>query len=1044
MLSGRFSAYDDVEDDYGGFGGGRFDAYNDMDAIGEDPTQQASAYGDVPSEDPIFMHAQMGYRTKGGVISSIRAASGALFVAEDGVVSQYNDRSFNRPTAIIEFSKLGFDTIDSIYVDPTASHLLACGKQSGDFKLGYAHLRGNADPVLIRKLQNVKITAVAWNPASTDPSVRSTDEILVGDVQGCVHAMTIDGNERYCDLVHKTYNPTPIRGIHLDLLPNNNYYAMIVTPVQFRQFMSTPAPKAPHFKPLFEDPAELGSGKQEVPQPIQRSQLHAFAHYPQPAQAFAWLTAMGIYAGDYDFRHALRNMQSAVPSFNLIPYEQAFVERSSAAARDVGKPTGADANADIPVALLRTEYHILLLYPNCFRAVCTLNSKAVPGDNFPHRRVGDMKGMVMDPKSHMIYCFADKYIYAIETRNEARDVWRLLLEKGHFSEALDQCKGDAYKENQVLMAHAEALMEEGEYFSAAKKYAQTNCSFETVSLKLLDRGQNDALRLYLRQKLKSISSDTPTKQALLATWMVELYLSSLNAIKAQGPEADSNYQQLLYEFTAFLDSETCNRVLHKDTVMELITSHGNVEALLHYTESQGDFQEVVQHYLHTEQVDRAIAVMREQAKAKPDLVYSFAGTVMQLAPTDLLALCRDYPNLEPRRLIPAFVRYQQSKSPDPQVVNGIRLYLEWVTRQKATAKDTAINNYLISLYVTLEDERPLLKFLKDNRGGKHFDREYALRLSHEHNKIRACVEIYSSMRMFEEAVVMALKIDMDLAVEQVETLDALSFSSEHANELKRKLWLKIAQHVIEQEHNIVKAMQVLEQSQVLKIEDILPLFPDFAKIDQFQDHIQQSLATYNDEIKDLKGTMEHATVSARAIHQEIVELNRKYEVVTGNMSCRFCGYPLMSRPFYVFPCSHAFHKDCLINEVRKYIKPSERRIVQRNMDKLKEADLDPSIRVNRTKLNAEIDEIVGQDCPLCGEMAIRAIEEPFIPDDQLAEYVESWSMGRDQENKLEFGMSEAERIQMDMEQDMAAADEPHGLDMGVGLDDFDPLADLDI
>ena len=42
----------------------------------------------------------------------------------------------------------------------------------------------------------------------------------------------------------------------------------------------------------------------------------------------------------------------------------------------------------------------------------------------------------------------------------------------------------------------------------------------------------------------------------------------------------------------------------------------------------------------------------------------------------------------------------------------------------------------------------------------------------------------------------------------------------------------------------------------------------------------------------------------------------RYEVVTGNMSCSFCGYPLMSRSFYVFPCSHAFHKDCLIREVR--------------------------------------------------------------------------------------------------------------------------------
>eukprot|EP00045_Choanoeca_perplexa_P017973 m.273035 g.273035 ORF g.273035 m.273035 type:complete len:1048 (-) comp17683_c0_seq1:3939-7082(-) len=1047
MLSGRFSAYDDVDDDVGGFGS-RFGGYNDFDnSVVDDPTAESSAYADVPTEDPIFSRTRLGFRLKGDKISSMQACDGALFVAEDVVVNRYNNRDFTHAEVSEDFAKIGFESIEDIYVDPTGSHLLACGKQSGNYKLGYVHLRGNSGPVLVRKLQNVKVTAVAWNPAATDPSVRSTDEILLGDVQGRVHAIAIDGNDRYCELIHQTYHSSqqmPIRALHLEMLPGGQYYVMVVTPNEFRQFMTKAARESPHFKHLFEPEAELSSSKQEVPGALRRSQLHTFGYPPQPALSFAWLTAMGIYSGQYEYTNAIKSMQTAVPSFNLLPYESAFLDGSHAAARDVGKPSDIESNSAIAVALVRTEYHIVLLYPDCFRAICTLNNKPVPGEGFPHARVGDMRAIVMDPKLHSVYCHTDKYIFAIETRNESRDVWRLLLEKGDFSEALSHCQEDAYKKNLVLVAHAEALMEEGEYFSAAKKYAQTSTSFETVSLKLLDQGQNEALRLYLRHKLKAVPSDAPTKQTLLATWMVELYLSSLNSVKAQGPEAASEYQQQLFEFTAFLDSETCHRVLHKETVMELISSHGNVEALLHYAEQKGDFEEVVQHYLHTEQIDKAMAVLEEQAVAKPELVYAFAGHVMQHAPTELLRLCRDFPSLQPRRLIPAFVRYQQSKDAKPEVLSGIRLYLEWVTQQKTTAQDQVINNYLISLYVTLDDDAPLLRFLRNNRSGKHFDREYALRLSHEHNKIRACVEIYASMRMFEEAVAMALQVDMDLAQEQVEALDELShhgtYTHDHAHELKRKLWLKIAEHVIEKEHNIVKAMEVLEQSKVLKIEDILPLFPDFAKIDQFQEHIQQSLETYNEEIKELKETMEHATGSARAIHQEIVELNRKYEVVTGNMSCSFCGYPLMSRSFYVFPCSHAFHKDCLIREVLKYVKPSERRTVQRNQDKLADAQSNPGARVDVAKLNAEIDDIVSQDCPQCGEMAIRAIEEPFIPDDELTSYVESWSMGRDQDETLEFGMSADEKMQLDLQQD-----EPElADDLDYGLDDFDPLADLDI
>lgn len=68
-------------------------------------------------------------------------------------------------------------------------------------------------------------------------------------------------------------------------------------------------------------------------------------------------------------------------------------------------------------------------------------------------------------------------------------------------------------------------------------------------------------------------------------------------------------------------------------------------------------------------------------------------------------------------------------------------------------------------------------------------------------------------------------------------------------ELHRKLWLRIAQHVMESERNVQKAMEVLKDCKQLKIEDILPFFPDFVVIDPFQEHIQQSLELYNEEIQ---------------------------------------------------------------------------------------------------------------------------------------------------------------------------------------------------
>lgn len=46
---------------------------------------------------------------------------------------------------------------------------------------------------------------------------------------------------------------------------------------------------------------------------------------------------------------------------------------------------------------------------------------------------------------------------------------------------------------------------------------------------------------------------------------------------------------------------------------------------------------------------------------------------------------------------------------------------------------------------------------------------------------------------------------------------------------------------------------------LLKIEDILPFFPDFVTIDNFKGAITDSLTRYNRQIEELKGEMDEAT-----------------------------------------------------------------------------------------------------------------------------------------------------------------------------------------
>lgn len=110
-------------------------------------------------------------------------------------------------------------------------------------------------------------------------------------------------------------------------------------------------------------------------------------------------------------------------------------------------------------------------------------------------------------------------------------------------------------------------------------------------------------------------------------------------------------------------------------------------------------------------------------------------------------------------------------------------------------------------------------------------------------------------------------------------------------------------------------MQFLENTTLLKIEDILPFFPEFVTIDDFKEDICEALEGYSAQIEQLKQEMNTATEAAESIRRDIADLQNRFVVVDAAAKCDSCTGQLLARQFYVFPCQHAFHADCLIKEV---------------------------------------------------------------------------------------------------------------------------------
>lgn len=562
----------------------------------------------------------------------------------------------------------------------------------------------------------------------------------------------------------------------------------------------------------------------------------------------------------------------------------------------------------------------------------------------------------------------------------------MYLERGEFELAKEYCKDNPANLDKVLTKQAEELFDSKSYSFAAKCYAQTQVSFEEVALKFIQVEERQALRMFLLKKLDSLKNQDKTQMTMLIMWLIELYLNDLGGLKEEG--AIAKHEDLEDEFRKFLAQTKVKTCLdqNRKTAYELIASHGDVENLIFFAMLMQDFEHVISHHIQHDDFVAALDVLTKQTDT--ELYYKFSPVLMQHIPRQTVtAWIEQKKKLDPRRLIPALVHYhQQGKS--TQTEEAIR-YLE-ICIERLGNRDQAIHNYLLSLYIEQEDDLSLLRYLQMQGQDPEevcYDLKYALRLCSEHNKQKACVHIYSTMGLFEEAVDLSLKVDVDLAKIQAQK------PPEDDEVLRKKLWLRIARHVVEEERDVKKAMEFLNQCELLKIEDILPFFQDFVTIDHFKDAICSSLHEYNQHIEELKSEMQEATESARTIRAGIHEMRNKYSIVPAQEKCSICSYPLLTRGFYVFPCHHAFHCDCLKNEILPNLKEKQRAKVQDLFNQLyrtPRSDSATATPASRESLKNELDDLIASECLYCGEIMIRTIDQPFILPEEYNSVLEGW------------------------------------------------------
>lgn len=944
----------------------------------------------------------------------------------------------------LELSKSQDARIRRLFVDPLGIHALVImqtGSTIDTFFLDRSWKKARP----IAKLRNIIVTSVAWPPMQRHSN---PTDVLLGTDKGVLYAFHIDDprKERLVHLYSLHSVQGPIAGLaHVALSSQDQKHAsptrdrivivMCGTVLHLfrgkenleRIFSDYDTSSLPCKEPkTFELPIEQGAAQLQLLYPTDALFDHntmdsssidtrtpSLTNMPLPTD-FAILSTSGVYYGKLNLDPLLDDELDHLAHHKLLP---ANLLQSS------------NLPSERPMSLAVTKHHLVLLYPSRVQFVNRLTKRSVqeiPLTLFatPMRGAAALPlGLCRDILAGRILVLAGDDAFEVDTSDEDRDLWKILLERGDYRAALMQCRS-ADQRNAVYLAEGNSLFQDGETVHAAEAYGKMTSaspSFEELALKFMERGDSDALLAFLMARLSTLGKVDRAQSTMLSTWLLELLLDKANRAALLRSESDhvaEQCQRADKEVEMFLMDKV--DVLDAGTTLSLLEGYGRHGDLLTFVRARGDHEATLERLVQGGEAERALEVLRKPS-VSPELVYKYASTLLALAPAQTVQSWIEASALEPRRLLPALMPLTEPTSPPAARGEALRYIRHCILTLHSV--DPSIHDFAVALLtVDKENEGVLLEHLataRDARGRPLYDVVHALRLARECRRDRATVALLSEAGLWEDAVRLALTIDQQLAEETARR------GGDHGDgdaALSRVLWLIIARHVVgkglspdedEKKQQVREMSRILDESRgAVRIDDILPMFPDFVEMGAFRDAICASLERYNEEMESLRSEMALATKTAAALRESLEKLDGRGGTVDMEEPCARCKKPLHQQPpalagpsggalprLFLFPTGNAFHGSCLCAEAAE-LAPSvqKERILSlaKRLASLPEgATSAPATQeepvVSVAELRKQLEDEVASEDPYCGEIVVRHISKPFIlPEEE--DVAASWAL----------------------------------------------------
>ena len=648
---------------------------------------------------------------------------------------------------------------------------------------------------------------------------------------------------------------------------------------------------------------------------------------------FGWKTESGYCYGNFTYNNTMNSsgLPYELKDFIVIPFAKITSQ-------------GEKIMDCEPNCVVHTNNHIFILYKDCLTIISKLTSNIIHTQycqtEYDHMLYNEFS------KDGVILLSSKNGLFQISLKNENKDIWRDYLEIGDYQKAQNFCGSELIKQkiNRIDAENDFETKNEGK--NAASKFANSDEKFEIVCLKYLMKDDFINLYLYLElymaynlYKKEPGSKDSDKRKEdilqfnLLCTWMVEMFIN-------QG-KTKEEFRQTIRENKRFLDP---------GLIYQLLQNYGKIPEFIEFASLIGDYEKVILYYINQGEIDGALnqltwfSSFSEDPEILGKLTQIFSENChlfFKKNPKESISLLQQRFKDVKMDIIVQAIMSTTDKDNDDKFYNDDKSNSE---KAKKAENSKEILKYLKSLVEKpkIEEENNIhnlyIYYLSRNKANQEAILDYLKRplkneksdFSYYQKKKEVLFQLDYAKKLFKDnppaySLVLALMgkysegVKNALTQKNDDCIKIAKFIASNApgEKLKKKLWIDIFS--CNSENDFKKALDIMTESKILKIEDVLPHITDTIKIEEFKKQISKCINDYEANIKKLKEDINDYNKTAENIKGDIYRVKKKsIEITYSHCKCEICQGYIKDKNIFLFPCGHMFDMNCIKESLINY------------------------------------------------------------------------------------------------------------------------------